>query len=121
MAHRHWFAIALSLVFVFFIATVICAGSIITKNPDPHLVWIPFLWAATVSCIIVAIFFTRWRMKKEAVGFWVASDWAILTSIYVSMGVYMPNNTGWSLWVIYIIGLPSMVGFLLSLRWEKPE
>lgn len=120
MARRHWFAIVVSLVFVFFVATVICAGSVITNNPDKDLVWIPFLWAAAVSCLIVAIFFTRWRMKKEAVGFWIASDWTVLTAIYISMGIYMkPENTGWSLWVIYIVGLPLMVGFLLALRWEK--
>lgn len=121
MAKRHWFAMALSLVFTFFVATVACAAVYITDNQEKLSPWLPFVWAVSASCIVLAAFFTHWRMKKEAVGSWIASVWTLLTSIYVSMGLYLPNNDGWQLWVVYIIGIPAMIGLLLSLRYEKPE
>jgi transcriptional regulator with XRE-family HTH domain len=121
MARRHWFSIALSLTFIFFVAAVICAASYITGNEEHLSPWLPFVWAVAGSMMILAVFFTHWKMKKEAIGSWIAFDWTFLTSLYVSMGIYLPEGTGWRLWVLYIIGIPVMVGFLLSGRYEKTK
>ena len=58
-------------------------------------------------------------MKKLAVGFWIAFDWTALTSLYVNMGIYLPNNQGWNLWVVYIVGIRVMVAMLITLRYKK--
>jgi transcriptional regulator with XRE-family HTH domain len=118
IARRHWFAMALTLVCIFFVATVATVAVYILHAEEELSLWLPFVWAAAGACFSLSCFFTHWRLKNEAVGWWVVTDWAVLTSIYVSMGLYLPNGSGWALWVIYIIGAPVMVGLLLSLRYQ---
>jgi transcriptional regulator with XRE-family HTH domain len=117
--NHQWISLAMAVLFIYFVTTVICAAVYITGTQAKISPWLPFVWATAGACMIVAVFFTHWHMKKLAVGFWIAFDWTALTSLYVNMGVYLPNGQGWNLWVLYIVGIPVMVAMLIALRYKK--
>lgn len=66
-------------------------------------VWMMYVIALPLCCIIVLIFNTLWFVKRNNLYIISALIWSLLTAIYLSLLVFAEKNV----WLIFVIGIPA--------------
>ncbi len=93
------FITLLSAVGVWFIATI---AFIAMQALGAELVWMPFLWAVPVTCIDLLVFNAIWGKYKMNFLFISLIIWTLIGATYITIA-------NWSLWYIFIFGIPLQV------------
>ena len=110
-AHRfrtHALILGISLVLVWLLATLaFVIGMPIISAPSAGL-WLVFIYAIPVSCIVWLIFNSLWFNRKR--NFLIISllMWSLLTAVFLSIIV-----GGHNAWPIFLLGIPGQVIILL--------
>jgi transcriptional regulator with XRE-family HTH domain len=102
--------IGLSISLVWILATVATIGCQMINN---FWYWMSFVWAIPASFIIGLIFNCVWG--PETIRHWIVIGltWTLLLSIYLELGMDLPNYQGWRLWMISLLGVPVTIGAIL--------
>jgi hypothetical protein len=96
----------LSSVGVWFIATIVF---IVLQTLGTDRVWLPFLWAIPATCIDLLVFNAIWGKYKINFLFISLIIWTIIGSTYITIA-------DWSLWYIFIFGVPLQVA---TIFWSQ--
>ena len=96
----------LSSVGVWFIATIVF---IVLQTLGADRVWLPFLWAIPATCIDLLVFNAIWGKYKINFLFISLIIWTIIGSTYITIA-------DWSLWYIFIFGVPLQVA---TIFWSQ--
>lgn len=84
--------------------------------------WICFLWGAPATFIIMLIFNAIWGKTAWRPILVIALTWTAITSVYITLGLFVSDGAGWSLWPIFLIGAPLTVAAVLwNLVLKKPK
>lgn len=94
---------ALAVTVVWFIATVVYVYTQINLNLN---LWVVFVWAVPVSCMVLGIFNFKWGKHKFYMYINSLFIWSLLTSLYLSFLTYQ-------VWLIFIIGVPVQISIIL--------
>lgn len=94
---------ALAVTVVWFIATVVYVYTQINLNLN---LWVVFVWAVPVSCMVLGIFNFKWGKHKFYMYINSLFIWSFLTSLYLSFLTYQ-------VWLIFIIGVPVQISIIL--------
>lgn len=96
----------LAISIVWMLASVIFVYATITWSIS---VWMAFVWAVPLSCVIALVFNSIWGSPK--IGYWIISVliWSLLISIFLQ---FMSH----SLWPIFLLGIPGQISVIL---WSK--
>ncbi len=110
-----WVIAALSVMVVWLVAIfVYVLGQVIFGEEKwPGIGWICFLYAVPASFIVLLIFNSIWGKALWRAILIICLTWTLLTSIYISLGLFMPNYEGWGLWPIFLIGIPCTIAAVL--------
>lgn len=96
----------LAISIVWMVACIAYVASKISFGPD---LWIMFLWAVPISCVVALIFNSIWGNAK--VGYIIISVliWTLLLAVYIQLLEY-------NIWTIFLLGVPSQIAIIL---WSK--
>lgn len=94
---------ALAVTVVWFIATVVYVYTQINLSLN---LWVVFVWAVPVSCMVLGIFNFKWGKHKFYMYINSLFIWSLLTSLYLSFLTYQ-------VWLIFIIGVPVQISIIL--------
>lgn len=110
---RQYIQLSLLLTSIWFIAVVVFVYGHIKNASNAHQLWICFIYAIPVSCLISLIFFKR-RNDVHLIPF-IGSLllWSLLAAIYLQ-GIVLNENY----WLIFLIGIPIQVAIILGF-WLK--
>ena len=91
---------------VWLVATMIYvyANAILDKN-----LWMLFIWAVPVSCIVLMVFNKMWGKKRFAIYLNTIFIWSFLATLYLQFLQY-------NMWMIFFVGIPVQVVIIL---WSK--
>lgn len=90
---------------VWLIATVIYVYGNISSGND---LWITFIWAVPLTCIVLYVFNRKWGNKKFEFYINTVFNWTLLTSLYLQFFSY-------NIWLVFLIGVPiQVIIFLLA-------
>jgi transcriptional regulator with XRE-family HTH domain len=78
--------------------------------------WMAFVWAIPCSILIGLIFNAIWGPHKFIYGLVIAFSWSLILSIYLELGIDLPNFDGWRLWMLFLICVPITIG---SVLWSR--
>ncbi len=101
---------ALAVTVVWFIATLIYVYAQINLHKS---LWVIFVWAVPLSCIVLGIFNYKWGKRKY---FLITNSlfiWTLLTGFFLTFLRYR-------IWLIFIVGIPVQI---LIVLWQglKPN
>lgn len=107
-------ALAASIVWI--IATIIYVYGIINKSDNGSRLWVSFAWSIPPTCIIVLFFDARY-FKNRLLKLVLLSTmfWSIITASYLTIGVM----NDWTLWPVFIIGVPLQISLILWYQTKK--
>ena len=110
-----WVIAALSVMVVWLLAifAYVLGQAIYTGGNWPAKGWICFLYAVPASFIVLLIFNSIWGKALWRAILIISLTWTLLATLYVSFGLFMPENSGWSLWPIFLIGAPCTIAAIL--------
>ena len=110
-----WVIAALSVMVVWLVAIFVYVLGQAVQGDEiwPPKGWICFLYAVPVSFIVLLIFNSIWGKTLWRAILIISLVWTLLTALYISFGLFMPNNEGWGLWPIFLIGAPCTVAAIL--------
>ena len=110
-----WVIAALSVMVVWLFAIfVYVLGQVINGEDNwSPTGWVCFLYAVPVSFIVLLIFNSIWGKALWRAILIISLVWTLLTAIYVTLGLFMPNYEGWGLWPIFLIGAPCTIAAIL--------
>lgn len=111
-----WVVVLLSITAVWLAAVVIFFIGVVTEKQSwPGGSWMIFLWAVPASAIVGTIYNTIWGghtgWRTFLVIFFI---WTSLACTYVQLGLVIER--GWSLWEIFLIGIPLSV---VAALWDR--
>ncbi|MBQ8840212.1 MAG: helix-turn-helix transcriptional regulator [Clostridia bacterium] len=116
-AYNAWLC-AIAGVSVWLVATVLYfIHNTITDNLSP--LWIIFVWAVPVSCIVILLF-------GRPIFHWVANfvlssvvAWTLLGSIYLNLVFFTTIPNAYTFWPIFFIGIPVQAILFLAHKLSK--
>jgi len=94
----------LSVVVIFFIATIIFVYSCMRKDIAPA--WQTFVWAVPISTLITMLLDLKWRGRKNLFIYSSIFVWSLIAAIYCQ---YIHTN----LFLLFIVGAPLQIIILL--------
>lgn len=80
----------------------------LNKNP-----WTLFVWWVPIDAIICFIFNCIWGRKAFRPFWGILMSWTIIAAFYLEMGRSLPDNVGWNLWIVFLIGIPLTIASIL--------
>ena len=98
--------IIVSLLFITILWLVLAIVYVYARIYAEANLWTVFVWGVPISLIIAILFNKFWGNSKVALYLISALIWSFLTSVYLQFMNY-------SLWVIFILGVPSQVLVIL--------
>ncbi|OPZ36849.1 MAG: HTH-type transcriptional regulator ImmR [Tenericutes bacterium ADurb.BinA155] len=101
---------ALSVSVVWILAATIYVGVQFLNNA---YYWMAFLWAMPASFILLVIFSAIWGKHPWNTVCIIGLVWTLLLSLYLELGVDIPNGEGWKFWMLFLIGVPLTVAAIL--------
>ncbi len=105
------FITLLSAVGVWFVATI---AFITMQALSLQDVWMPFLWAVPATCIDLLVFNAIWGKYKMNFLFISLLIWMLIGALYITLA-------NWSLWYIFIFGIPLQVATLFWSQIRRPK
>ena len=75
--------------------------------------WTLFVWWVPIDAILCFIFNCIWGPKKIRPFWGILMTWSIITAFYLEMGRDLPDGMGWSLWMVFLIGIPLTIASIL--------
>lgn len=116
-AYNAWLC-AIAGVSVWLVATVLYfIHNTITDNLSP--LWIIFVWAVPVSCIVILLF-------GRPIFHWVANfvlssvvAWTLLGSVYLNLVFFTTIPNAYTFWPIFFIGIPVQAILFLAHKLSK--
>ena len=112
-----WVITALSVSAVWLVSVVIFfAGQILFSEAVWNRTgWISFIWALPASFIVMLVFNGLWGRSLWRSILAICLTWSSIASIYITLGLFLGEGTGWKLWQIFLIGIPLTVA---SILWD---
>ncbi len=109
---------ALTISIVWLIATIVFVyGCLDSTKGTPETLWVSFIWALPFSALMYQFFNKKYFGNKPgtivALSFLI---WTLLTAIYLTAGV---AASFWSLWALFILGIPLQVSLILWINTKK--
>lgn len=112
----HAYIACVSVLLVWLIATGVFV-IIKLANPTGAALWLAFLYAVPVSCVVALIFNSIWFRASRNFLIISCLMWSALASIHISFMVFgVPQ-----VWLIYILGAPGQAIILVWSRLFKRE
>ncbi len=110
-----WVIVALSVMVVWFVAifAYVLGQVVLGRDAWAPTGWVCFLYAVPVSAIIMLVFNSLWGRALWRAILIITISWTGLASIYITLGLFMPDYTGWSLWPIFLTGIPLTIAAIL--------
>ncbi len=110
-----WVIAAMSVMVVWLLAVFayVMGQVVMGKATWDPVGWICFLYAVPVSCIILLVFNSIWGRALWRAILIISLTWTLLASLYITFGLFMPDGTGWSLWPIFLTGVPCTIAAIL--------
>ena len=110
-----WVIAALSVMVVWLLAIfAFVLGQVIAGHETwDSKGWICFLYAVPASATVLLIFNSIWGKPLWRAILIIVLTWTLLTAFYLSFGLFMKNGSGWSLWPIFLIGIPCTIAAIL--------
>lgn len=100
---------------VFLIATVIFIYPVVKNTENSGKYWVAFV-AATPLCALIVDFYgckeNYWLVRLISISLFV---WLVITTVYcisIILGIY-------SLWMLYLVGVPIQAAICLLFFWKK--
>ena len=114
-AWTKWAIVGLSMMVVWLIAVL---GFFILQAIYNHLgespaIWIVFLWAVPASLVVGLIFNGIWGFALMRTVLITSLVWSLIACLYIQLGLFMADGTGWQLWGIFFIGIPPTIAAFL--------
>lgn len=110
-----WVIVALSVTTVFLFAVVAYFVGQIAMGDDvwPKYGWMCYMWAVPVALIVMLIFNSIWGKALWRAILVTSITWTMLIGIYITVGLFVHDGLGWTLWPLFIIGVPLTVAAIL--------
>jgi len=116
-AYRAWLC-AIAGVSVWLIATVLFfMCQTITNGSNP--LWIIFVWAVPVCCIVILIFGKPIFHRVTNLVFTSIVAWAVLGCTYLSLVFFSSIENAYTFWPIFFIGIPVQAILFLGHKLTK--
>lgn len=94
---------------VFFVMGLVLAG----EEAWQPVGWICFLWSVPASFIVMLVFNGIWGKTSWRTILAIGLVWTLITSIYVTLGLFVAEGSGWKLWPLFLIGIPLTIASIL--------
>ncbi|MBO5527830.1 MAG: helix-turn-helix transcriptional regulator [Bacilli bacterium] len=116
MANK-WAIVALSVSAVWLVSVVffVMGQVLLGEAKWIHVGWICFIWAVPASFIVMLVFNGIWGKSKWRTFLAIGLTWSALACIYITLGLFVENGSGWKLWPIFLIGIPLTIA---SILWD---
>jgi DNA-binding XRE family transcriptional regulator len=101
----------LAVLLVWLLAVVVAIG---TQWLMKRIYWMAFVWAIPVSFLIMLIFNAVWGKHKWSASLITLFAWTLLGSLYLEIGLDLPDQSGWKLWILLLLGVPITAAAILS-------
>lgn len=101
-------ALAVSLVWL--LAIIIALG---TDALLHNMYWMAYVWALPSSFLVCLIFNAIWGKSVWGPAILTLFIWTFLGAFYLELGLDLPNQSGWKMWTIFLLGVPSMAAAIL--------
>lgn len=101
-------ALAVSLVWL--LAIIIALGTDALLN---NMYWMAYIWAFPASFLICLVFNAIWGKASWGPAILTIFLWTFLASLYLELGLDLPDRSGWKMWTIFLLGIPSMAAAIL--------
>jgi transcriptional regulator with XRE-family HTH domain len=101
-------ALAVSLAWL--LAIIIALG---TDALMKDMYWMAYIWAIPFSLLICLIFNRIWGKNSWGPGILTFFIWTLLGALYIELGLDLPDGSGWKMWTIFLLGIPSMAAAIL--------
>ncbi len=108
---------ALAVTFVWMVAIVISVSVEITRG---YFYWVGFIWALPASLFIALVYQAFLRQRRYSPALLTLMVWTTLAAVYCQLGFSFPDNKGWNLWVIFLLGIPATVAAVLWSHIKNP-
>ena len=109
-----WIIAALSASCVWLIALVTYfVLQIASQGQWVDRIWIAYLWAIPAMFIVLIVFNGLWGRALWRTILVIFLSWTTLTALYITLGLFLPDNLGWSLWELFLIGVPLTIAAIL--------
>lgn len=107
---------ALAVLLAWLIAILIAMA---TETLLGKMYWMAFIWAVPVSFLVMMVFNSLWGRKLWRPALVTMLGWTFLTSLYLELGFDLPENSGWSLWMLFLLGIPITAAAILWSHIKK--
>ena len=118
-----WTIVGLSVSAVWLVAILFYVmGQIFVGESWPNRGWITYIWAVPGSLIVMLVFNGIWGKPSWRTWLAVWLTWTAISCIYITLGLFLPDDNGWQLWPIFLIGVPlTVASFLWQHIVSKPS
>lgn len=100
--------LAASLVWI--LAIVTSLGVLFIQG---HFYWMSFVWAIPLTLLIMLIFNAIWGKRKWRSPIVTSFAWTLISALYLELGIDLPDNSGWQLWMLFLLGIPVTLAAIL--------
>ena len=109
-----WTIAALSALCVWLVALVLYfALQIASQGEWVDRIWVTYLWAVPAMFIVLIVFNGLWGKPLWRTILVIFLTWSSLTALYITLGLFLPDNKGWELWELFLIGVPLTIAAIL--------
>ena len=106
-------ALAVSAAWLLGVVAFIAGQIFIAEARWAQVGWISFIWPVPASFIIMLVFNGIWGTSRKRTILAIGLTWSSLACIYLTLGLFVDGGAGWSLWPIFLIGVPLTIAAIL--------
>lgn len=113
---NHLLISILSVVIVWIVAVLVFV--ILSLCNLEHNLWLTFLYAVPISCIVLVVFTSLWANKL--IRFFAISSliWSLCIALVITFNLFFTGN---NYWTILLIGIPVQLFFIFGFLLKKKE
>ena len=110
-----WTIVGLSVSVVWLVAIIFYVTGQLAFGDDAWAPkgWLCYIWAVPASLVVMIVFNGIWGRRTWRSWLSVLIAWTTITCLYLTLGLFLPDNRGWELWPIFLIGVPLTVAAIL--------
>jgi transcriptional regulator with XRE-family HTH domain len=109
--------VCLGVTFIWTIVACAIVGCKLFDTAWPY--WMPILWMLPATFLFLGIINHSWGHREWSLPLQITFIWTFVISAYIEVGMDIPEQAGWKLWVILLVGVPITIAQILFQRTRR--